>query len=125
MIKKFIFINFYILIIFSNVVFADDNKTLSGLLSTNECSECSFSNMDLKEFTLSNSMLRNSSFTEVIVTNTVPILDKVRICKKIKIIDVSWLTSEAVKRQYYGESLKELYDNRNLLEENNIDISLI
>ena len=65
MIKKFIFINFYILIIFSNVVFADDNKTLSGLLSTNECLECSFSNMDLKEFTLSNSMLRNSSFTEV------------------------------------------------------------
>jgi len=69
--------------------------------------------------------IENSSFTEVIVTNTVPILDKVRNCKKIKIIDVSWLTSEAVKRQYCGESLKELYDNRHLLEENNIGINLL
>ena len=40
--------------------------------------------------------------------------DKVRKCNKIKIIDVSWLTSEAVKRQYCGESLKELYDNKKI-----------
>ena len=70
MIYKLIVKNFYILIIFSNIVFADENKTLSGLLATNECVECSFSNIDLKEFTFSNSILRNSSFTEVNLSKT-------------------------------------------------------
>ena len=52
--------------------------------------------------------IENSCFTNVIVTNTVPIIKK---SSKIKIIDVSWLCAESIIRQIKGQSIQELYPN--------------
>ena len=42
----------------------------------------------------------------------------------IKIIDVSWIIAEAIKRQHDGTSLSELYLNRDVLR-NNTGISFV
>ena len=53
-----------------------------------------------------------SNFKKIIVSNTLPIKKNVlQNCNKIEIIDVSWLCSEAIKRQVKGQSLTELYDS--------------
>jgi ribose-phosphate pyrophosphokinase len=51
-----------------------------------------------------------SSFTKVIVTNTIPHSSIVLNNPLIDIIDVSWLCSEAIYRQLNGISISELYD---------------
>ncbi|KAI9749295.1 MAG: hypothetical protein M4579_006925 [Chaenotheca gracillima] len=50
----------------------------------------------------------------VVVTNTVPIPpEKARNFKKLQILDVSTLLSEAIRRNHYGESISQLYQNYN------------
>ena len=56
--------------------------------------------------------LNDSLFDEIIITNTTPYICKRRF-DKIKILDVSWLSAEAIKRQTTGQSLSELYDTNN------------
>ena len=51
--------------------------------------------------------------------------EKVLNSKKIKILDVSWLCAQAIKRQETGESLSELYTNINILDENQIKLDFI
>ena len=55
--------------------------------------------------------IEKSSFKKILVSNTLPTNEKIRNCKKIEIIDVSWLCSEAIRRQVEGKSLNELYDS--------------
>ena len=55
--------------------------------------------------------ISNSSFTKVILTNTVPHREEVLNHEKIHIIDVSWLCSEAIRRVQVGQSLKDLYES--------------
>ena len=69
--------------------------------------------------------IENSKFTRVIVTNTISPKKEVQNCNKIDILDVSWLCAEAIHRQENGESLKELYQNENILNEKFIDLKLI
>ncbi len=55
--------------------------------------------------------ISNSSFTKVILTNTVPHREEVLNHEKIHVIDVSWLCSEAIRRVQVGQSLKDLYES--------------
>lgn len=55
--------------------------------------------------------IEKSSFKKILVSNTLPTNEKIRNCEKIEIIDVSWLCSEAIRRQVEGKSLNELYDS--------------
>jgi ribose-phosphate pyrophosphokinase len=69
--------------------------------------------------------INNSQFNSVVVTNTITHRNDVIQCDKIKVIDVSWLCAEAIRRQDNGESLTELYANRDILEDNQIQLDLI
>jgi len=68
--------------------------------------------------------IKDSDFNKIIVTNTVSQKSEILECNKIKIIDVSWIIAEAIKRQHDGTSLSELYLNRDVLI-NNTGISFV
>jgi len=48
--------------------------------------------------------------SEVIVTNTLPQEENMKRCPKLKVIDISPLLSEAIRRLYTGESISELFN---------------
>jgi len=50
-----------------------------------------------------------SPIKEVVVTDTIPLQGRARKCKKIKVLSVSSLLSEAMKRIYYNESVSSLF----------------
>ena len=48
----------------------------------------------------------------IVVTNTYPIaLERIKACKKLVILDVSHLLSEAIRRNHYGESISALFQH--------------
>ena len=53
--------------------------------------------------------LENSNIKEVIVTDTIPLHEQAQICKRIKVLSVSGLLSEAVRRIYYNDSVSSLF----------------
>jgi ribose-phosphate pyrophosphokinase len=53
--------------------------------------------------------LEESPVEEVIVTNSIPLRDGTR-CSKIKVLDVSPLLGEAIRRIHTGESISILFD---------------
>jgi ribose-phosphate pyrophosphokinase len=53
--------------------------------------------------------INNSVIKEVIVTNTIPLRGEREKCKKIKVLSVAGLFSEAVRRIYYNESVSALF----------------
>lgn len=55
--------------------------------------------------------IESSNISNLVVTNTIPHRKTVLDCSKIKVIDVSRLCAEAIKRNNIGESLKELYES--------------
>lgn len=71
------------------------------------------------------SRISASKFEKVIVANTITPRTDVMECEKIEILDVSWLCAEAISRQENGESLKELYQNQNILSENSITLETL
>ena len=48
---------------------------------------------------------------EVVVCNTTPIGNKTSRCPKLKVIDVSIMIAEAIRRIHNGESMAHLYQN--------------
>ena len=68
--------------------------------------------------------IKDSDFNKIVVTNTVSQKSEILECNKIKIIDVSWIIAEAIKRQHDGTSLSELYLNGDVLR-NNTGISFV
>jgi ribose-phosphate pyrophosphokinase len=52
--------------------------------------------------------IMESPIQEVVVTNTVP-FDKFDACSKVKVLDVSELIGEAIKRIHYNESVSTLF----------------
>lgn len=57
------------------------------------------------------SIINDSHIDEVIVTNTIPVEQKMKQCPKIKSVDISPLLSEAVRRIHNGESMSYLFRN--------------
>jgi len=53
--------------------------------------------------------IKDSNLKEVIVTDTIPLHEKAQSCKQIKVLSISDLLSEAVKRIYYNESVSSLF----------------
>jgi len=50
-----------------------------------------------------------SNIREFIVTDTIPLSDKATQCERIKVLSVSGLLSEAVRRIYYDDSVSSLF----------------
>jgi len=57
------------------------------------------------------SRLRGSNFEAIVVTNTIPQDKNMLECDKIKVIDVSMMFAEAVRRTHNGESVSYLFEN--------------
>lgn len=53
--------------------------------------------------------LNNSCLSKVVVTNTVPLGNKVDRCPKLRVIDVSATIAEAIRRTHNGESVSHLF----------------
>ena len=53
--------------------------------------------------------IEQSGLKEVIVTDTIPLHDKARACSRIKVLSISGLLSEAVRRIYYNDSVSSLF----------------
>ncbi len=53
--------------------------------------------------------LESSNIKEVVVTDTIPLQDNAKACKRITVLSVAGLLSEAVKRIYYNESVSSLF----------------
>jgi ribose-phosphate pyrophosphokinase len=53
--------------------------------------------------------IESSEIKEVIVTDTIPLSDRAKNCKKIKVLSVSGILGEAVRRIYYNDSVSSLF----------------
>ena len=53
--------------------------------------------------------IKNSPLKEMIVTNTIPLSEEARKIKKIKVLDVSPILGEAIKRIHSDESVSSLF----------------
>ncbi|PKN50899.1 MAG: phosphoribosylpyrophosphate synthetase [Deltaproteobacteria bacterium HGW-Deltaproteobacteria-13] len=53
--------------------------------------------------------IENSEIKEAIVTDTIPLSDRAKNCEKIKVLSVSGILSEAVRRIYYDDSVSSLF----------------
>ena len=53
--------------------------------------------------------IEGSENKEVIVTDTIPLSDRAKNCKKIKVLSVSGILGEAVRRIYYNDSVSSLF----------------
>jgi len=53
--------------------------------------------------------IEGSEIKEVLVTDTIPLNDRAKKCKKIKVLSVSGILSEAVRRIYYNDSVSSLF----------------
>jgi ribose-phosphate pyrophosphokinase len=53
--------------------------------------------------------IESSGIREVIVTDTIPLHEQAKNCNRIKVLSVSGLLSEAVRRIYYNDSVSSLF----------------
>ncbi|GAP83365.2 putative Ribose-phosphate pyrophosphokinase 3 [Rosellinia necatrix] len=56
-------------------------------------------------------ILNNSCLSQIVVTNTVPLGNKDKLCKKLRVIDVSPTIAEAIRRTHNGESVSFLFNH--------------
>jgi len=56
------------------------------------------------------SRIEESCLEEIIVTNSIPLNEQAKHCKKIKVLSVAKLLGEAVKRIYHGDSISSLFE---------------
>jgi len=54
--------------------------------------------------------ITNSKISEIVVTNTLPQEDHIAACDKIKMLDISHVLAETIRRSHYGESVSYLFD---------------
>ena len=57
--------------------------------------------------------IRNSALDEVVITNTIPLSDVARACKKIRQLSVAFLFAETIRRISDGESVTSLFAEQN------------
>jgi ribose-phosphate pyrophosphokinase len=53
--------------------------------------------------------IEKSDIKEIIVTDTIPLTDRAKKCKRIKVLSVTGLLGEAVRRIYYNDSVHSLF----------------
>jgi ribose-phosphate pyrophosphokinase len=54
-------------------------------------------------------VINESVLTQVVVTNTVNLEDKLNSCPKLRCIDISGTLAEAIRRTHNGESISYLF----------------
>jgi len=57
--------------------------------------------------------IANSQLDEVVITNTIPLADAARACKKIRQLSVAFLFAETIRRISDGESVTSLFAEQN------------
>uniref|UniRef100_A0A4W3HWH8 ribose-phosphate diphosphokinase n=1 Tax=Callorhinchus milii TaxID=7868 RepID=A0A4W3HWH8_CALMI len=57
------------------------------------------------------SRINSAGFEAVVVTNTIPQEEKMKYCQKIKVIDISMILAEAIRRTHNGESVSYLFSH--------------
>ena len=57
--------------------------------------------------------IANSQLDEVVITNTIPLSDTARACKKIRQLSVAFLFAETIRRISDGESVTSLFSEQN------------
>ncbi|MBI3157297.1 MAG: ribose-phosphate pyrophosphokinase [Burkholderiales bacterium] len=57
--------------------------------------------------------IRNSALDEVVITNTIPLSDVARACRKIRQLSVAFLFAETIRRISDGESVTSLFAEQN------------
>lgn len=55
--------------------------------------------------------LNNSKFEAIVVTNTIPQEENMKLCPKIQCIDISGILAEAIRRTHNGESVSYLFSH--------------
>jgi ribose-phosphate pyrophosphokinase len=56
------------------------------------------------------SRLEESCLEQILVTNSIPLNEQGRKCKKIKVLTVAKLLGEAIKRIHHGDSISSLFE---------------
>lgn len=54
--------------------------------------------------------VESSVLTELIVTDTIPLSENAKACKKIQVLSVAHILGEAIKRTHYEESISSLFN---------------
>jgi len=57
--------------------------------------------------------LASSALDEVVITNTIPLNDAARACRKIRQLSVAFLFAETIRRISDGESVTSLFAEQN------------
>uniref|UniRef100_UPI00398E391D ribose-phosphate pyrophosphokinase 2 isoform X2 n=1 Tax=Pristiophorus japonicus TaxID=55135 RepID=UPI00398E391D len=57
------------------------------------------------------SRINQAAFEAVVVTNTIPQEEKMKICSKVQVIDISMILAEAIRRTHNGESVSYLFSH--------------
>jgi ribose-phosphate pyrophosphokinase len=57
--------------------------------------------------------IANSQLDEVVITNTIPLSDTAKACKKIRQLSVAFLFAETIRRISDGESVTSLFAEQN------------
>jgi ribose-phosphate pyrophosphokinase len=53
-------------------------------------------------------VINESGLEKLVVTNTIPMAEKVEQCDKLEVIDVSHVLAETIRRSHFGESVVSL-----------------
>jgi len=53
--------------------------------------------------------ITDSKLKSLMVTDTIPLSEKVKVCDKIKVLTISELMGEAIIRSYKGDSVTSLF----------------
>jgi ribose-phosphate pyrophosphokinase len=54
--------------------------------------------------------ITNSTINQLVVTNTLPQEEHAEGCEKLKVLDISHVLAETIRRSHYGESVSYLFD---------------
>merc|ERR1711939_1043237 len=54
--------------------------------------------------------ISNSTLSQLVVTNTLPQEEHLENCEKLKMLDISHVLAETIRRSHYGESVSYLFD---------------
>ena len=57
--------------------------------------------------------IAGSQLDEVVITNTIPLTDAAKACKKIRQLSVAFLFAETIRRISDGESVTSLFSEQN------------
>ncbi|MBC7730251.1 MAG: ribose-phosphate pyrophosphokinase, partial [Microbacteriaceae bacterium] len=57
--------------------------------------------------------IASSQLDEVVITNTIPLADAAKACKKIRQLSVAFLFAETIRRISDGESVTSLFAEQN------------